>query len=309
MNIFLIDKIGSFTGNIAEAWRKAGHTVIEGNSAILPDEKKHGKLDFIFCEWAGEEAWQLARTKRDGIPLIVRLHRYELFTAPYFPTLINWENVNGVVFDNDYFRRYALQHCKIICPTFVIPNGLDLEKWTFKERENVKSPDIGFVGDIGWRKGIQMLCEVIARWPWARFHLTARQISNGECLMLMDDFCIRHKCAGRVKLYPDVKDMDIFLDGVDYLISTSFSESQGMAIAEAMAKGIKPFIYHFPGAETMYPRDLLWSTLSELNERRNEPYESSRYRRLIADWGWTLEKQMEEMNKLLAIKRAGAWAV
>lgn len=308
MNILLIDRIGSFTQNIAEGWRKAGHTVVQHGTV---DQRLVREADFIFCEWAAEEAWELARTKRDGIPMIVRVHRYELFTAPYFPTLINWENVDGVVFDNDYFRRFALKQIKITCPTHVIPNGLDLERWTFKERENVKSPDIAFVGDIGWRKGIQMLCEVIARWPWARFHITARQISNGECFMLLNDFVSRQDCGDRVRLYPDVKDMNEWLSGMDYLVSTSFSESQGMAIAEAMAKGIKPFIYHFPGAETIYPKDLLWSTLSELNELRGEPYESARYRRLVADWGWTQEKQMEAMNKLLTLKpkRAGAWAV
>lgn len=297
MNILIVDRIGSFTQNVAAGWRKAGHTVRQNNGILQADLDE---ADFIFCEWAAEEAFHLAK-QRLPVPLVVRLHRYELFNQPFFPTLIDWNNVDMLVFDNDYFRDYTVKTIKPKCLTCVIPNGVELDNWTFKERENIKSPDIAFVGDIGWRKGVQMLCEVISRWPWARFHITARQISNGECLMLIQDFCRRMDCGDRVALHPDVKDMNEFLDGMDYLISTSSSESQGMAIAEAMAKGIKPFIYHFPGAETTYPKDLLWSTLHELNERRNEPYESARYRRLLTDWGWTQEKQMREFDKLLLL--------
>lgn len=295
MNILIIDRIGSFTKNIAEGWRKAGHTVTEQKNFVVADN-----IDFIFCEWAAEEAYNLSK-KPAPVPLVVRLHRYELFNPPFFPTLIDWSNVDRLVFDNHYFRDYTVKTIKPKCPTIVIPNGVELDKWTFKEREKVKFPDIAFVGDIGWRKGIQMLCEVINRWPWARFHITARQITNGECLMLIDDFCKRQNCGDRVALHPDIKDMNEFLDGMDYLISTSSSESQGMAIAEAMAKGIKPLIYHFPGADTMYPKDLLWSTLGELGELRAAPYESARYRRLIGEWGWTQAKQMREFDQLLLI--------
>lgn len=299
MNILLIDHIGSFTKNIAEGWRADGHTVVQ--SAKLKEEEV-AAADLVFCEWAWENAFELAQ-KRLPVPLIVRLHRFELFSNPEFPKIINWKNVDALIFDNEFFRRHTVDFIKPECPTFTIPNGLELEKWTFRERNNPKkAPNIAFVGDIGWRKGIQLLCEIINRWPWAKFHLTARQISNDELYMLIGHLGDRYKWgkSGRVTLHPNVEDMNKFLEPMDYLISTSLSESQGMAIAEAMAKGIKPLIYNFPGAASMYPHDLLWATLSELTERKDGNYESKRYRGLIEQWGWTQENQMRGLNRIIA---------
>lgn len=295
MKISLIDAIGSFTGNIAEHWRSLGHEVLGLKQPVWP---KLLKTDFIFCEWADENAAILAQ-QRLPVPLVVRLHRYELYNTP-FPSQINWHNVDCLIFDNEYFRNFALYSVFPACPTRVIPNGLKLADWEFRVRQNNFKPKVAFVGDVSGRKGIQMLCEIIVQWPKAEFHLTGQQISNPDALSYLEDFCVRNKLTERVIIYPDrIPSMDKFLNIIDYLVSCSISESQGMAIAEAMAKGIKPLICHFPGAETMYPKELLWSTTHEFREIKDGTYNSESYRQWIIKQGWTNETQMAAFDEIL----------
>ena len=83
-----------------------------------------------------------------------------------------------------------------------------------------------------------------------------------------------------------------------FLLSTSILESFGFVIAEAMAKGIKPLIHDFRGSRDMYPENLIWRDMEELEQVFCSEYESEEYREWIEEH-FSLDGQMTQIKKLL----------
>ena len=87
----------------------------------------------------------------------------------------------------------------------------------------------------------------------------------------------------RFFLHPRV-DTNVFLEDKDYFLSTSIHEGYGMAILEAMSKGIKPIIHNFYIADEFYPAQYLFNSIGQaVDMLTNESYDSTEYRRFAEE--------------------------
>jgi hypothetical protein len=68
------------------------------------------EIDIIFCEWCSENAVWYSNNKLTNQKLIIRLHRYELFTIHFFN--INWKNVDKIIFISDEIQNKAYYRIK-----------------------------------------------------------------------------------------------------------------------------------------------------------------------------------------------------
>lgn len=293
MRILLVDALGSFTQDLAEHWRSQGHDVLQRKEFDYYDVIGR---DFVFVEWADKNAW-MASYRRLPVPLVVRLNTYEQFTD--FPAKINWKNVDKILHNSQHVADFVDASFLPSCPTTVIPSAIDINKWKFKKRQNVTRPNVSVVGELDAKKGIQLLLQVMSQWTSAFFHVRGR-FYDGRYVMLVNDYIEKAKLTDRVRFYFErVPDMDAWLEDKDYHLSCSPYEGHPYNVTEAMAKGIKPLIFSFSGAETLFPRDCLWVTLKDLRDVINGNYNSESYRQWVIGKGWTLEAQFKQFDEVL----------
>ncbi len=95
--------------------------------------------------------------------------------------------------------------------------------------------------------------------------------------------------------------MNELWDSLNYILCTSITESFGYSIAEAMARGIKPVIHDFIGAEKVWDAKYIFGNYSEAVNRiafNGDRYDSKEYREFIED-NYDLKIQVETIKDLL----------
>ncbi len=151
-----------------------------------------------------------------------------------------------------------------------IPHCVDLDKWTYKEREIDPRYKIHWLGqrsDYAWEHAY------------------------------FDEF-IEHFDLP-IEITNIVDSVDTFLEGKNYLLHASHKEAFSAATAEAMAKGIKPVLHRFYGADALWP-DMTWNTIDEAVAMITEDkYDSASYRQYLIDHGYTLPQMMERIDKII----------
>lgn len=212
---------------------------------------------------------------------IVFLRRYELFDGGL--AKVDWSKVHALVCVNSWFKTVAEQIFekeKISVPIYLIYNGLDLEKWTFKERGRGKK--IGMACFIHTKKNIPLALQILAALP-KDYELHIAGDIQDACLA---EYLVHVSRAMErdVHLYGQIpsRHLNEWWDGMDYCLSTSLSEGNPNNVIEAMAKGIKPIVHCWPGAEDQFPRHL-FRTVNEAVALINSPYESSEYRKEVQE--------------------------
>ncbi len=77
-------------------------------------------------------------------------------------------------------------------------------------------------------------------------------------------------------------------------------EGQGLGILEAAARGLRPLVHHFVGAEQVYPASWLWSTIDELvamaRQGRGDP---EAHRAVVVD-RYGKEREIAALRSMLA---------
>ena len=65
------------------------------------------QIDVIFCEWCSSNAIFYSINKKPNQKLIIRLHRWELYSVHFFK--VKWENVDKVIFISPFIRDEAIK--------------------------------------------------------------------------------------------------------------------------------------------------------------------------------------------------------
>ncbi len=186
-----------------------------------------------------------------------------------------------------------------------IPCGVDLDKWTYKERGPGKK--IGIVAERWVSKGVDYAIQLALKMPDYEFHWLGKDNDyNWEAEYLRD--MVATKCPNLILEEDFVADLDAWWEDKNYCLSVSKKEAFGYNIAEAMAKGIKPVIHRFYGADDIWP-GLTWVSLDEVVEeitnieKGNYFYypndERDWYRQYLIDHGYTVPQQMEKIDAVL----------
>ena len=282
-NILIVDRLGSFTGDIAKHLDGKGYPVATRQEC---DEQWATWSDLMWFEWCDNNIVQWSQ-RRMSRPVICRLHSYEAFSD--LPSQVNWNNVDHLVFVADHIRALFADRWPDALPhTSTIPNGVDVAKFAYKERKH--GTTIGFLGYLNSKKGIDLLCQAIYGLPEYHFRIAGKF----QDMHLMYYFEHVSNQVHNVQFDGWVEDKEEWLNKVDYLISPSIVESFGYSIAEAMCKGIKPLIHDRQGA--IWPDT--WRTIDDLKRMLEEPYESERYREHIKE-NFSLDKQLQSTEALI----------
>lgn len=239
--------------------------------------------DIAWFEWCDPlvvygSKQKIAKEKK----IICRIHSYEVFTKNIFDT--NWENIDKVIFVAEHIRDILLKKVKLdIKKTVVIPNGINLKKYFYKEKKS--GFNIAFIGYIDFKKGPMLLLNTF-KYIYdsdKRYKIYIAGRFNEERYLLYFNQMINEMGLHNNVIFEGWQNnIDKWLDDKNYILCTSVLESQNMSVMQAMSKGIKPIIHNFVGAKNIYPKKYLWNTIDEaLNMIKDKEYSSLEYHEFI----------------------------
>ena len=246
-------------------------------------------LWFDFCDQnlisASKESADFLKSKK----VIARLHAVEYYMG--FHHAIDWSTVGDLIFVSEHMRRMCGE---LPVRTHVIHNGIDIDKFEFKERS--EGLVFGYAGNIVPAKGILTM-----------FHYFRELRRYGDYKLKMaglNRFATRdlefYKHCTKdlpVEETGETGDINTWLEGVNYLWQPSHAESFSIIIGEAMAKGMKPVINNFYGSEELWPKENVYNDFSSFKDIIKGQYESKKYREYVERY--SLDSEMEKIKQLL----------
>ena len=257
--------------------------------------------DIVWLEWANEVA--IFGSNYSGIldkRVVLRLHGYESLRKDFL-NKINWEVIDHVIFVAKNVMNTAMSNQPKISkiPHSLIPNGIDLKKYRFKERK--KGFKVAFLGHMNYKKNPMMAIQILKKlvdldkgyvFYWGGDVQDERiwRYLN----YILDDMNLKEHFI----FDGWIEDTDEWLEDKDIFLSTSIHEGYGVAIMEAMAKGLKPVIHNFYIAKEFYPRGYIFNTIDEaVRKITDEPFRSREYRRFVEEY--SLEKQLHSIKQMI----------
>ena len=319
--ILLHDPYGmKFTGDMKDWWEKQGHEVqyqryynpqianewadivwfdtCDNNIASATNPAQA-----LLADDANYQPWDLHEMDLSNKKIIVRPIDIEVWQGHH--SAARWDVVDNIIFIAKHIRKMAdtdafpniSQKTKI----HTIPCGVDLNRYKFAQRK--PGFDIAIISEKWNSKGTHLLLQVILKLtqidPRYKFHwLGQRSDSNWE-YAYFDDFVEHHKLPIEfTNILLEGQTVDEFLEGKNYLLHGSVKEAFSYATAEAMAKGIKPIVHRFFGADDLWENT--WDTIDQAIEMiTNDDYDSASYRQYLIDRGYTLETMMQAFDKII----------
>jgi glycosyltransferase involved in cell wall biosynthesis len=226
--------------------------------------------DVLFFEWAGE---QLARAShlQKSAPVLVRLLGYELYHwAPH----IDWNYVDVITVPlrwvkkdfGKYYSQYA-DKCEII------PTGIDIRR--FDPTPMPFRGNLGILGYISPRKRVYELILSFADMISTGLDLNLYIAGNHDQRYQRDFDPIqllpsKLGIQDRVHFEGFVPSTTEWLKKIDIFISNSYSETQHVALQEAMASACYCLAHFWPGVEEYMPAGNIFGTPNDLLQKVNE---------------------------------------
>ena len=262
--------------------------------------------DLIWLEWANQLAEVL--TQREGLlegkRVICRVHSYEVLDA-YLPR-VNWSKITKTIFVAPHvldIARRLYPRMMDVTSTVVIPNGVDLDKFSYKER--APGYTLAVVGHVNSKKNPSLWPEIMHQ--LVRIDDRYRIKIAGAVQEVRYGLYLEHafKCLGlekHVQYFGHVENIAKWFESenVNYLLTTSIFESFGYGIAEAMAMGYRPLINYFPGADGLWPAECLFSSMDDLVRliSNDDAYKTLEYRRFVEE-RYALTQQLTKIEELI----------
>jgi len=222
--------------------------------------------DLVWLEWADGISTAILSSNIKLKKVILRLHRYELFTPRTLQNLSNLSEqsilkIDRLVFVSEYVKQIGIQNFPWMTKGKVIPNLIDTSKFPFVDRQN--GYNIMMLGRMSYVKNLPlaltMFHELLKLDDNYHLHIVG-EISDPELEYCSDNFLSKAHIYKNVHFYGRIDNDKLpeFMKGMHYILCSSIFESQGMGILEAMCSGLKPVIFDFPGAEIIFPAKWRW---------------------------------------------------
>lgn len=320
MKILLFDPYGQkFTDGMVKWWEANGHEVkyeryynpllvgwadviwfdtCDNNlmSAMSPSES-------LQQEWIKDGVMVSDMHDMDltGKKVIVRPIDIEVWQGHHANARL-WDIVDDCIFIAPHIRDIMMADSRpqeSNMQIHVIPCAVDLEKYTFKVRE--LGYNIGIVSEVWESKGVDYVLQIALKLrdidPRYQITWVGKFQDYHWDKAYMDDFIQRNHLP--IKFLDWVESVDDFLDDKNYLLHASKKEAFSYATAEAMAKGIKPILHRFYGADVLWP-GLTWNSIDEAVAMiTNKVYDSQSYRDYLVEMRYTLPQMMESIQQVL----------
>lgn len=225
------------------------HSIFVDNR-FTPELARKAKI--IWCEFAGEGAIKLQNFETDAFK-ILRIHAYEAFSEVV--KYIDFTKFDLIIFVAEHIKQYVEQQFGKIANSIVIPNGVDLNKFTFQNKE--KNNKIAYAGYLTRKKGIGELIFMARSLPEYDFYIAGKYQEDDVAEYL------RKMKPDNLHIEKWQYDINSWFQDKSFIMNTSIRESQAMSVMEGMACGLKPLVYNWIGAKEIYGE-----TFSNLNELR-----------------------------------------
>jgi len=261
--------------------------------------------DLVWVEWAGKWASYVGRLQPPG-KVVCRLHGSNVY-KPENLRRINWARMDHVFVVSEHLKGSLLKNLgrlDIAHPPSlsVLYNGIDLDQFTFRDRR--PGFKIGVIASVRFEKGYPMLVDIARELVNADASFKIHIIGYSDCWDCLDTFehNIRkwglhdHIVYGGLLPHEQVGQ---WLADKDIILSASLHEGHPVSLCEAMACGIKPVVYEYPGAREVFPDNCLFDSIDDaVRIIRSEDYSSASYRALVAD-RFSIERQISEIDSVL----------
>lgn len=275
-----------FSKVLIDHWEKQGHEV---RKTLYWDPKMVEWSDVVFFDWTDNSMIRFSNPNDElytanglTIPrnkrIITRCHDIDAWCGHY--ARVDWSLVDDLIFVGKHIQDLVLgnQPMPSNVNVHLFKHGIELERFPF--RNKAKGNKIAWVGRIVGHKCIELALQVLAENPTYELHCLGSSLDSWE-LYYVNDFCKRNN----LKFFhtPESPNVDEFLQDKDYILLTSFKEAFSYAIGEGMAKGLKPLIHHFYGAENVWPQKYIWEKVSDVKPMLEGDYNPQEYHDFIAN--------------------------
>lgn len=234
---------------------------------------------------------------------IIRLHRYEAYEP--WVRQVNWNTIDVLLTVGNSFVKDALlrevPYIESQTSMIHIPNGVNLEKFPLIYRQRGKN--IAFLSNLRAVKNPAFVLQCMQKLHY--IDPEYRLFFGGRFQDHALEQYLRHTINAlnlRDVVFFDgwQPDVHTWLKDKHYIVSTSIIESQGMALLEAMASGLKPVIHNFPGANQIFPSEHLFNIAEEFCEQIcSDTYEPEKYRRFV-EQHYALRDRLIEINHVFS---------
>ena len=261
--------------------------------------------DTVWLEWANEITIALTNHPKNILKdkhVICRLHSYEVFMN--FVTQINWKNITDILFVAKHIKEIAIRQepklAEMVKNIHLVPNGIDIDKFTFKERARGKN--LAFIGGLNFKKGPMLLLHALRELVQSdnEYKLfIAGTISDARYQLYFTQMIQEMGLEKNVQFDGWINDINAWLEDKQYIVCSSVLEGHPVGIMEAMARGLKPLIHNFVGAKGIYPNKYLWNTITDfVSIATEENYDSVEYRNFIES-NYSLHMQLNIIDKII----------
>ncbi|MEX3020579.1 glycosyltransferase [Kluyvera sp. STS39-E] len=273
-----------FMQPVMQLMRENGHVVTELSNVNLNQDaliKALRHCDIAWFEW-GDSAIIAASKLPKYCRIVCRIHRYELYGNTVVQT--NWDNVDEVILVSQAMKKRFKsllgeklpQHLKLT----VLANLTDHQPVSRVSKK--RNPFyIACVARFAPQKNLVMLLPILQELVKEDLRYKLFIAGRVEDLCLYDSFSQLIDIYGlkkNVVICGDIAPLEMaaWYSDKTFLLSTSYNESQGMGIFEAMLAGLKPVAFHAPGGLSEYlPAEYLFKSIDEavtyISEGNNNP--------------------------------------
>ena len=234
--------------------------------------------DIVFCEWCLGNAVWYSRRKTDNQKLIVRLHRQEFYgnARTKYLSRVDWRAVDAAIVIAPLFKDLLAQLTSLGSEEIhFVPNlfgtrgfaqpkpkdvhyNLGLVKYMSRKRPDLALQILEELAKLDSRFSLHVIGKRPEEVPWIWNRPEERR---PVCRFL--ESVERSASRDSVIFYSYTEDMPSWFSRIGFVLSTSDSEGSHQAVAEGMAAGCVPVIRNWPGADRLYPRRFIFSTIDE----------------------------------------------
>jgi glycosyltransferase involved in cell wall biosynthesis len=234
--------------------------------------------DLFIFGWGNEDTVHAINTMAKKAPYIVYFRRYEIFSPAW--RQLDWRKVDHVIFVNDRFRQLIMGNVNVPVSYQTIYNGVTMNHWSLKKRTGSRA--IAMVGYINQKKNFPLAMQIILALPESYSLHIAGEVQCGETYLYINELARRAKTVRKIYFHGHIphRALNAWLDDKDYILSTAISEGNPNNVLEAMAKGLKPIIHSWPGAELQFP-GWTFNTVAEAVQMIKESCHPNVYRAWI----------------------------
>jgi len=272
----------NFISPLVKEWKKDKKVILDAKP-FRPEIK----ADIIWCEWANENAINVANYKTDARKFL-RLHAYEAYSPYLFH--IKWDKFEKVIFIAEHIKNRVEAVAGKIPNAVVIPVGIDVNKYTLRNNYNNK---IACAGQISRKKGAGELMLLAKSLPEYEFHLAGKYIEDD----VADYFNFRK--PDNLFIHPFSYNLNEWLKDYTFFLNTSIREGNPITMLEAMACGLKPLVRDWVGSEIY--GEYVYKDIEELKKLLKGSYEPEEYRAFVEE-NYDFENTYKEIEKLLEAK-------